>query len=842
MLILGLLPMSAAVRDELHGKIIDAQNRESVPAVVIQALNVNGKAIAFASSNADGNFNIKVTATVDSLLFKCMGYETVKLPLTYDFESGIELQPKATQLRDVIVKAPDIYAKGDTLVFNVSRYANESDNAIIDVIKRLPGIKVEDDGTIKYQGKPINKFYIDGDDFLGGQYGLATDNISYEDVKSVEVMENHQPIKALEGIEFPEEAGINLKLKDDAKGRWVGVTKAGSGLEPLLYDGSVYAMRIAPKVQNILTLRGGNTGWNPDEQVTDHDFNDMSFSDYTESLWPEYISADIINAPLNEKRTRDSRSWLANSITAWKHGDASMRVTLNYVGERLDFNSSVYTDYFSNSIPNFSQNNSLSSRFQNLSVQFNTQINKRGYFLKNKIIAKAIYEKSNSDITGSFDLDQMISRRNMSVANDLKLVKRNDKKLFELTSRNSFSYRPDRLFIDGSENITQNIGSTDFRSTTETRYGKLGRFWKFYLAGGFDFDYHRLSTRLIGMTGYDNDESYNSTFTNLYIIPKVNYERNGWLLSASLPVKWLYQSLHSTHHHINASPGLSAKKSTSSKSEISASVTYRLSSPQAYTAIEVPILSDYRNMFIANSNGTYSQSVSSSVTYRYRNPLTSFFTNAAISYNYVRSALTTNQLFIEDFIISTYADRLTNSSSWIFSGGVSKGLGHSRMVIGCDFDVTTSSANAMRDNDLQNYKQQSLVLKPYFKGNIMKWLSANYDANYGFSKLKVAGTDYETHTFNQKLYATIMPGDTWQFSFGAEHFMTRFPGGHTDNLVLLDASVVYSLSSQIRLSFTANNLLNKRQYQYVTYGTLSRSEHSFRIRPRNILASIQYRF
>ena len=317
---------------------------------------------------------------------------------------------------------------------------------------------------------------------------MATDNISYEDVKSVEVMENHQPIKALEGIEYPEEAGINLKLKDDAKGRWVGVTKAGSGLEPLLYDGSVYAMRIAPKVQNILTLRGGNTGWNPDEQVTDHDFNDMSFSDYTESLWPEYISADIINAPLNEKRTRDSRSWLANSITAWKHGDASMRVTLNYVGERLDFNSSVYTDYFSNSIPNFSQNNSLSSRFQNLSVQFNTQINKRGYFLKNKIIAKAIDEKSNSDITGSFDLDQMISRRNMSVANDLKLVKRNDKKLFELTSRNSFSYRPDRLFIDGSENITQNISSTDFRSTTETRYGKLGRFWKFYQTQKFAYE------------------------------------------------------------------------------------------------------------------------------------------------------------------------------------------------------------------------------------------------------------------------------------------------------------------------------------------------------------------
>lgn len=246
-LILGLLSTSAVAQDKFQGKIVDAENQQPIAGVVVQAINANGKAIAFASSSLDGRFIIKTTATVDSLIFKCMGYESVKLPSIYDFERGVEMHPKVTQLKDIIVKAPDIYTKGDTLVFNVSQYANESDNAIIDIIKRLPGIKVEEDGTIKYQGKPINKFYLDGDDFIGGQYGLATNNISHKDVMSVEVMENHQPIKALEGIEFPEEAGINLKLKDDAKGKWVGVTKAGSGIEPWPYDGSLYAMRIALK-------------------------------------------------------------------------------------------------------------------------------------------------------------------------------------------------------------------------------------------------------------------------------------------------------------------------------------------------------------------------------------------------------------------------------------------------------------------------------------------------------------------------------------------------------------------------------------------------------------------
>ncbi|WP_297071207.1 hypothetical protein [uncultured Duncaniella sp.] len=841
-LFLGLLSASAAVPETVSGAIVDGENAQPVTGVIVQALNRQGKAIAFASSDADGAFKIKISEAADSISFRCMGYEPLKLHKDYDFAKGVEMWPKATQLKDVIVQAPDIYAKGDTLVFNVSRYANASDNAIIDIIKRLPGIRVEDDGTIKYQGKPINKFYIDGDDFLGGQYGLATNNISHKDVKSVEVMENHQPVKALEGSEFPEEAGINIKLNEGAKGKWVGVAKAGTGAQPWLYDGSLYAMRIAPKVNNILTLRGGNTGWNPAEQITEHDFSDMSFTGYSESLWPEYIAADIINAPLNEKRTRDNLSWLANSITAWTRGDASMRFKLNYVGDRLDYNSGLRTDYFSQSIPEFIQNNSLRTQSHDVSAQFNMQINKRGYFLKDKLTVEGILENSRSAITGSFDLYQRIRRRNLSATNDLKLVKRNDKKLFELTSRNSFSHHPDRLFVNGDEDAVQNVGTTDFRSTTETRWGKLGRFWKFYINGGLDLNYHRMNLFLLGMGDFDNSRYFNAFLSNFYATPQLDYDRNGWLLSTKITAKWLHHSVNHQSDYMNLFPRIYVRKKISAKSEVSASISYQLSSPQAYMNINVPVMSDYRNLFIANNIDKYSQNIAATASYRYRNPLTSFFANASLTYNYSRSAYMSNQLFIDDFIISTYSDRLSGNHFWSITGGVSKGLGHSRMVIGLDANASTSSASSMRDNILEDYSQQTLSLKPYFKGSLCKWLSMNYDANYGFSQLKIGNTDNRTHSFNQKIYAIIMPHDRWQFTLGAEHFLTKFPEGNVENLVLLDASAVWNFNGKVRLSLTANNLLDNRHYDYVTYGTLSRSEHSFQIRPRNILASIQYRF
>ncbi len=832
---LGLSPVAAAVRGELRGSVVDADTGEPVVGCIVKTKG------AFTSTDKDGRFVVKPREAADSVSFRCMGYESRSLPVTADF-SDVRLSPKATQLKDVIVEAPDIYARGDTLVFNVAKYANAKDDAIIDVIRRLPGIKVEEDGTIKYQGKPINKFYIDGNDFIGGRYGLATNNISHKDVASVEVMENHQPVKALEGIEFPEEAGINLRLKEDARRRWVGVAQAASGVQPFLCDGSLYAMRIAPKNQNIVTLKADNTGWNPANEIREHDFDDMFSTDYVSALWPEYISADIVSTPLTEKRTRDNLSWLANAITAWRSGDTSMRLNLGYTGDRLDYNSGVTTDYFSAQIPRFVQNNSQRTQSHDLSAQFYSQINKRGYYLKEMFSAEGALNNSSSAISGSFDLSQRVRRKSLTANNDLKLVKRNEKKLFTLISRNTFRHSPDRLFVAGDEEASQRLVSTDFRSTTETKFGRMARFWKYYVTGGLDLDYHRINSSLSGLGEFDNSCVHEAFLSNLYATPQVDFERNGWRVSFSMPMKWLRYSVAGRHDYINVDPRLTVRRQLTAKSDISGTVAYSLGSPQAYLNFTMPVLSDYRNLFIADNPGKYSQKVETALTYRYRNPVKSLFFNISAAYNHSRSSIMSNQLFVGDFIISTYVARLAENNSWSVKGGFSKGLGHSKMVAGLDLNASVSSASSMRDDAVIPYRQTAAGLKPYVKGSIMRWLSADYEADYAFSKLKIDKETNNSHSFRQTLFGTIIPDNRVQFTVGAEHYLTRFPEGNTANLVLLDASAVWRVSNKVRLSLTARNLLNRRDYRYVNYGTLSRSGHYYRIRGRNILASLQYRF
>jgi hypothetical protein len=95
----------------------------------------------------------------------------------------------------------------------VNSFSKEQDRSIGDVLKRMPGIEVLPDGKILYQGKAINKYYIEGLDLLEGKYNLANDNLPYQEVSQVQILENHQPIKTLDSLQFSDRSALNIKLK-----------------------------------------------------------------------------------------------------------------------------------------------------------------------------------------------------------------------------------------------------------------------------------------------------------------------------------------------------------------------------------------------------------------------------------------------------------------------------------------------------------------------------------------------------------------------------------------------------------------------------------------------------
>ena len=137
--------------------------------------------------------------------------------------------------KEVTVKAPSISARSDTINYNVSAFISQSDRNVEDLLRKLPGITVQANGQIKYQGKPINKFYIEGLDMLEGRYSLVTRNIAADQITMVQVYENHQPVRLLKEIDFSDKTALNIILKNKKMIRPVGNALLGGDMTQNLY-------------------------------------------------------------------------------------------------------------------------------------------------------------------------------------------------------------------------------------------------------------------------------------------------------------------------------------------------------------------------------------------------------------------------------------------------------------------------------------------------------------------------------------------------------------------------------------------------------------------------------
>lgn len=833
------LPLCYGQVKALVGSVTDEESGEPVAGAIVQA--VDGKSYTFTTN--DGRFSLKGEAR--QIRVQSMGYRSIVVDVS-ESPMHIKMKPEATQLKDVIIKAPDIIQKSDTLVYSMSKWAQKQDRNIADVLRRLPGVEVAENGSIKYNGESINKFYIDGSDFVNDRYGVATNNISPDDVSSVEIMENHQPVKVLEGLEFSQQAGLNIKLKEAARARWIGILNGGMGAKPLLYDASVFAMRIARKWQNMETLRLNDTGWNPNSQSQRHTDNTLPGSSYSDNPWLDYIAIGTTSAPLDELRTRDNLSFLAQSSNS-RHVADGLDVKLNatYQADRLDFTNSCTTRYFDKNIPSFLQQNTMRSQEHQLNGEWSLQLNRRNNYLKDNLSVNALWNRATSAVSGTQTLQQQSDLPSLDITNDLQLIRRIDSHLLTISSHNCYAHRPHSLTTDS---IKQDLTTDDFRSVTEARYGWLLRRWSFYARGGIDLNLHRFQSSLSGLMlpDYPLDGRRNFTVLKTYASPEARYQHRRWWLTFSLPIGYYYYHVAdrladtSTGKHLmTISPMVYVRHQLTAKTELSAYLNYSLQpvAPSSYT--QTVIMSDFRNLIFQTPSAESIRQRSAFIRLRYRNPITSLFGNLSIKYEQDYQPLMQNQLFIGDRILTDFVTCGNNTSITQLNGGISKGLWSAKITIGIDASLGHSSARMMRQNVEQPYTSTFITLAPKFTSKFTRWLSTDYRLTFTNNRYNVNAVSSHHSTIRQNLSVTFLPTDQWHIALSAEHYYTRFSTDQTASINFLDASVRWLLSKRIDLALVATNLLDETDYRYTSFGSLSEFFYSFNIRPRNVIIKMQ---
>ena len=221
--------LSSKAQTVITGVVSDGNN--PLKTVIIKVVS-NRKTLAFTTTDKTGRYSVRIPQQNADFIISAelLGYERIEKVVSRDVRTcNFVLNEKSHELKEVVVKASQISQRGDTLSYNVKAFTTVADYTLKDVLNRLPGIDLTQDGGIKYMGKDISHFYIDDMDLLGGKYNIATENIPADYVNSVQIYDHHQPIKMNKGM-FSDDVALNIKLDNKAKFKPVGTIESAIGI------------------------------------------------------------------------------------------------------------------------------------------------------------------------------------------------------------------------------------------------------------------------------------------------------------------------------------------------------------------------------------------------------------------------------------------------------------------------------------------------------------------------------------------------------------------------------------------------------------------------------------
>lgn len=849
-LLFTIISLSAFAKNIITGTVVEASDRSPIVGANVLIKDSNGKMLTYGISDDGGRFSIETPDGAENLYIQVtmIGYKTFSAPCKVNAQPWtILMEEGALQLQEVVVKVDRIRENGDTITYHVGSFAQKQDRTIGDVLKRMPGIDVVNNGRIKYQGTDINKFYIEGNDLLGGKYGIATNGISHDDIGAVEVMENHQPMQVLRGLSFSDQAAINLKMKNKSKATLLvhGTLGGGWSQQPhgSLWQGDIFTMMVTGKYQMITTLKGNNTGLNLLDQLSDFT------SDRTDESMSGYISLSSPTTPnLQKRRSYFNRSWIVSSSHLLKtNKDGEMKAQIDYQNDRVTARGTNTTTYFLDSGDRviLEDKNSLSHRSA-VTGKFSYEVNEKKYFLNNTLSADFSWNKLALNTAGTLSNTQSARMPEYSVCNLLKVIRRfGGNKLVTFNSRNEWNSLPERLTVsrdgeDYGQRITQHSFYTDERASL----GFVFRRVLLSLEAGVSGYFRNLNTDLWGVDLQEltDREELTTDYLRVFASPKLEWSYKKLELTFNMPVNlysYFFSGALRNRSEFFISPSLSARFRLTPRMSLALRGSARRSPASLHTIHDSSILTDYRSFSsgIDDYYTTSGQSVSAS--YNFRNAQSGIFLMAMGSYGWNKSKFGTVQNVVGDYIFHSYRPQPSDSRNAMAFLNVSKTLDFMRGAIGIRGNFNRIENNILSQGVQTDYRNDSFSLSPFVNGNISTFFNWNLKFTWDRSSLKISDMPgRSTDGFIYSGSVTLTPCSLITWTTGGEYYRNEIEDGRYKDMLMLDTKLTFNISKRVEISVSATNLLNKKEYSYTTYGTLSQYERSSRLRGREFMISI----
>ena len=200
----------------VSGVVIESDSQEPVAQTTVKLLRTDSTLVTGGLTSLEGKFRVTAPKAGTYILqVTCVGFKpyTKRINVTDDKDVAmgtLELKPDAIMLKNTVVtgNASKVIVKADTFIYNASAYRTPEGSVVEELVKRLPGAQVDDDGKITINGKEVKKIKVDGKEFMTGDTKTALKNLPTNIIERVRAYDQKSDLARVSGIDDGEEETV----------------------------------------------------------------------------------------------------------------------------------------------------------------------------------------------------------------------------------------------------------------------------------------------------------------------------------------------------------------------------------------------------------------------------------------------------------------------------------------------------------------------------------------------------------------------------------------------------------------------------------------------------------